>query len=397
MNNRLNHAVDALYLSNIYYMKHAHLAILAILFLLTACQNNATDKTTVASKDTSFVVHGNITGLDSGYVYLLNYQNTEKGPDSAKLSHGLFTFTGKADSPNYYLLGIKNNGQLEYRSGFFAENTSINISGNKDSASNLSVTGGPVEAERKLYMEGRKKLEDEGNMLSELYDSLQTKKDQKGVDSVVKLFNTLEKRSKDWVRHFAKDHPASYVSAFEVYQSYSYNPDAKELDTLYNGLSADIRASYFGRKLSRVLETAKKTDIGNIAPDFSQADVKGKTVSLSSLRNKYVLLDFWASWCGPCRAENPSVVRAYKKYHPKGFDILSVSLDDDKDKWMEAIKKDHLAWQHVSDLKGWKNSVAAQYGIQGIPMNFLLDKEGKIIAKGLRGEDLDKKLEEIMK
>lgn len=110
----------------------------------------------------------------------------------------------------------------------------------------------------------------------------------------------------------------------------------------------------------------------------------------------YVLIDFWASWCGPCREENPAVVKAYKTYHSKGFDILSVSLDDNKAKWLEAIKKDHLSWTHVSDLQGWQNSVAIQYGIAGVPMNFLVDKEGRIVAKGLRGEDLEKKLAEVL-
>ena len=110
-----------------------------------------------------------------------------------------------------------------------------------------------------------------------------------------------------------------------------------------------------------------------------------------------MLVDFWASWCGPCRAENPNVLKAYSKYHPKGFDILGVSLDEKKDKWEEAIKKDNLNWTQVSDLQGWKNSVAVLYGVQAIPMNFLIDKDGKIIAKGLRGDDLGKKLSEVLK
>ncbi|MET6999914.1 peroxiredoxin family protein [Chitinophaga defluvii] len=140
---------------------------------------------------------------------------------------------------------------------------------------------------------------------------------------------------------------------------------------------------------------AKKTAIGAPAMEFTQNDVNGKPIKLSDYKGKYVLVDFWASWCGPCRAENPNVLENYEKYHDKGFEILGVSLDDKKENWVKAIKDDGLTWQHVSDLKGWKNEVAKQYNIRAVPSNFLLDKEGKIIAVNLRAEDLGKKLAEI--
>jgi peroxiredoxin len=137
--------------------------------------------------------------------------------------------------------------------------------------------------------------------------------------------------------------------------------------------------------------------IGNPILEFSQNDASGKPVSISSFKGKVVLVDFWASWCGPCRAENPNVVKAYNAFKDKGFDILGVSFDSSKDKWLAAVEKDKLAWTHVSDLKGWSNAVGQKFGIRSIPQNFLLDKEGKIIAKNLRGEDLYAKLEEILK
>jgi peroxiredoxin len=146
-----------------------------------------------------------------------------------------------------------------------------------------------------------------------------------------------------------------------------------------------------------ILSCARATAIGQPAPEFTQITADGKPVALSSFKGKFTLVDFWASWCGPCRAENPNVVKAYGRYHSKGFAILGVSLDDKKEDWEAAIKKDKLPWTQVSDLKGWQNSAAQRYGVRGIPMNFLLDKEGKIIGKGLHGEDLQNKLADIKK
>ncbi|MES2809852.1 MAG: TlpA disulfide reductase family protein, partial [Bacteroidota bacterium] len=150
--------------------------------------------------------------------------------------------------------------------------------------------------------------------------------------------------------------------------------------------------------LKKSIDEAKVTAIGALAPDFTQPDADGKLIKLSSFKGKYVLIDFWASWCGPCRAENPNVVKAYQKYKSKNFTILGVSLDrpNDKEGWLNAVKKDGLEWTQVSDLKYWSNAAAALYYVQSIPANFLLDPNGKIIAKNLRGTDLDDKLAEVL-
>jgi len=154
-----------------------------------------------------------------------------------------------------------------------------------------------------------------------------------------------------------------------------------------------------GQSFRQALDVAKITAIGSIAPDFTQTDTAGKAITLSSLRGKYVLIDFWASWCGPCRMENPNVVKAYNQYKNKNFTIIGVSLDKTgaRDAWIKAIKDDNLTWNQVSDLRFWQNQVAQLYKISQIPQNYLIDPNGKIIAKGLRGDELEAKLAEVLK
>ncbi|MBS1564580.1 MAG: TlpA family protein disulfide reductase, partial [Bacteroidetes bacterium] len=177
-----------------------------------------------------------------------------------------------------------------------------------------------------------------------------------------------------------------------------YSIDPNKVEPVFSKLPASTRNTPGGKAMQEKINIAKKTGIGQLAMDFTQNDTSGNPVTLSSLRGKYLLVDFWASWCGPCRAENPNVVKAYDKYKDKGFSILSVSLDRPgaKDKWIKAIHDDHLNWNHVSDLLFWDNAVAKLYGIQAIPQNLLLDPQGKIIGKNLRGEDLTKKLSEVI-
>ena len=144
-------------------------------------------------------------------------------------------------------------------------------------------------------------------------------------------------------------------------------------------------------------ETMMKTAVGQVVPDFSLPSKNGKEVAISSFRGKYVLLDFWASWCGPCRGENPHVVEIYKEYHPKGLEIFGVSLDNNKEAWVKAIADDGLVWKHGSDLKGWQSAPAQLYSVSGIPHTVLLDENNKIIAKNLRGDELKQKIAELLK
>ena len=197
-------------------------------------------------------------------------------------------------------------------------------------------------------------------------------------------------------KKFIQDHSGSYLS-LNVLESYAYGADYVDIAPLFNGLSATIQGTDAGKKFAERLPKLKAVALGATAPEFAEADTSGKVISLSSFRGKFVLIDFWASWCGPCRHENPNVVKAFSHYKGQNFTIIGVSLDRPgaKDKWLAAIHKDGLTWTQVSDLKFWDSKTAGLYAVRGIPQNFLIDPNGKIIAKNLRGEDLDNKLEEL--
>ena len=206
-----------------------------------------------------------------------------------------------------------------------------------------------------------------------------------------------EREQKTEILQLAKSKPKSYASAFFSYQFNSFASDLDGVQKAYDNLDGSIKTSFFGKKLKEIAEALKTTGIGGKAPDFTLQTPDNTTIALSSFKGKYVLVDFWASWCGPCRQENPNVVKAFNQFKNKNFTILGVSLDEDKAAWQQAIMKDNLTWQHVSDLKGWNSDVAALYGVKGIPANFLLDTEGKIIAKDLRGNELVNKLAEVLR
>jgi len=174
-------------------------------------------------------------------------------------------------------------------------------------------------------------------------------------------------------------------------------PDFRIHEARLNMISPKAKENYFGRIALKTIDDSNVGSIGSSALDFTQKDVNNNDVALSSYRGKYVLLDFWASWCGPCRQENPNVLKAYQKFKDKNFTVLGVSLDRAKDPWLKAIKDDRLEWTHVSDLKFWSNEVAVKYKIQSIPQNYLLDPNGVIIGKNLRGEELQSRLEELFK
>lgn len=337
------------------------------------------------------------------WVYLRYVSGEENITDSLQPKNGEFKFKGNITEPVVATLITKFKQQGEDKPArefiqLFLEPSKIELNA-KDSMKNNTVKGSSGHADFMALMKQQESYNSKFEALYETYDSLQKAGDKEGVTKTESAINKLNDEMNEAVYgSFVKKYPNSNVALFAVKQYAGWDIDPAKVEPLFNSLPASAKALPSAKALNDRIDIARKTAIGNYAMDFTQNDTLGKAVSLSSFKGKYVLVDFWASWCGPCRRENPNVVKVFNKFKDKNFTILSVSLDrpDAKDKWLAAIHKDGLTWTHVSDLKYWDNAVAKQYGIRAIPQNLLLDPQGKIIAKNLRGEDLDAKLTEIM-
>ena len=364
-----------------------------------------------APKRTDYIINGTAKGVYNGIRVHLNGTD-EKGRNKVIATQMVvneqFSFEGKVTSPTLYHITVNSiPGQLP----IMVENSEIHVDINKTKIADSKITGSKSQMDYEAYQTGFKDIEKELPQIKMELRNARAQRDMAKQESLNNRLENIENKKIEYTINTIKENDDNYFSLF-LLRSELDNPkiDIEKFMDVFNGLSSDLKTSKAGTdiktKLDNLYSVYQKRahlEIGKIAPNFEAPAPDGKMISLNDIKGKVTIIDFWAAWCGPCRRENPNVVKVYNKYHDQGLEIIGVSLDgtrtqkDPKKLWMDAIAKDNLTWHQVSNLKYFNDPVAQLYNISSIPATYILDKDGKIVAKNLRGNALELKVAELLK
>ena len=359
-------------------MRKLLLSIVAASMTLAAC-----------NAQSGYKVTGTVEGMPDGKAIIATVNGSSLDTlAKADVKNGSFEFTGNVSEPTgAYIMVIGQRGAIP----FMLENANITVNAGQ---AGLTVTGSEGQKIYDQFMAINATAQQEAMKLQQEYQAANG--DQAKMQAVQEAYAKLMTDAQAKETELIKANPDSYVSTFVIVSSMG-QMEYEQLKERYSLLGEKAKASAQGKAIAAQIAKLESTAIGQIAPNFTITTPEGESISLYDIKGKVKLIDFWASWCGPCRGENPHVVEIYKEYHPKGLEIFGVSLDNNKEAWVKAIADDGLVWKHGSDLKGWQSAPAQLYSVSGIPHTVLLDENNKIIAKNLRGDELKQKIAELLK